>query len=66
MRRMRVFLLIGMSMVQPVHDPIGPGTHIRSTMGDIGTELEKFLPAFGHAAKAMGSITMIEERLKKQ
>ena len=55
-----------MRMMQSVHDAIRTGTHIRSAVGDIRAELEKFFPAFGHATKAMGSIAMIEKRLKKQ
>lgn len=63
---MRILVGIGVSMVHAMHDPVGPGTHIRGALCDIGKDKEKPFPGPAHGKGAVGGVAVLKKSLGKQ
>ncbi len=63
---MRVMFGIGMRVVQAVHHAISGSTDVGRTLGNKTADVKDFFPGFAHGKHAVGSITVMKERLKKQ
>lgn len=62
---MRVPLCIRICMVQPVHNSIRPGAHVRRPLGNIGDYEEKLLPPFTHTECSVSGVAMLKKCLGK-
>jgi hypothetical protein len=63
---MWIFLSIGVGVMQAVHNGVGPWTHVRRTLGDIGQDKKEFFPTIAHSEGTMGRIPVLKECLRKQ
>jgi hypothetical protein len=63
---MGIILLIGVLMMQAMHNSIGIGTNIGRSHGEEATNKKKSFPKNGHTKMLVCSVAVMKKGLKKQ